>query len=80
MAPRESAQGVYVLTCFASRGICSLGDGRRSAYGRCWPGIASLWSSSAPCGGQRRLTGTLNVLDDYRGIPALKIWNAPLVD
>jgi hypothetical protein len=24
-------------------------------------------------------TGSLNVLDYYRGIPALKTWNAPLV-
>ena len=29
---------------------------------------------------QSNITGTLNVLGDYRGIPTVKIWNGPLVD
>jgi hypothetical protein len=43
--------------------------------------LAARWLGLPPGGGQHFLldTGTLSVLDHYRGIPALKTWNAPLV-
>jgi probable phosphoglycerate mutase len=42
--------------------------------------LAARWLGLPAGAGQHLLldTGTLNVLDYYRGIPALKIWNAPL--
>jgi len=43
--------------------------------------LAARWIGLPPGEGRHFLldTGTLSVLGDYRGIPALKIWNAPLL-
>jgi probable phosphoglycerate mutase len=42
--------------------------------------LAARWLGLPVVAGQHFLldTGTVNVLDDYRGIPALKTWNAPV--
>jgi broad specificity phosphatase PhoE len=42
--------------------------------------LAARWLGLPPVAGSRFLldTATLSVLSHYRGIPALKVWNAPL--
>jgi probable phosphoglycerate mutase len=42
--------------------------------------LVARWLGLPAGAGQHFLldTGTVNVLDHYRGIPALKTWNAPL--
>jgi probable phosphoglycerate mutase len=42
--------------------------------------LAARWIGLTAEGGQRFMldTGTLCVLGDYRGVPAVKVWNAPL--
>jgi broad specificity phosphatase PhoE len=49
-------------------------------HGHVFRVFAARWIGLAPTGGGHFLldTSTLNVLGDYRGIPAVKIWNAPL--
>jgi broad specificity phosphatase PhoE len=44
--------------------------------------LAARWIGLPASGGQHFLlgTGTLSVLGYYRGIPALRIWNGPLID
>jgi probable phosphoglycerate mutase len=43
--------------------------------------LGARWIGLAASGGQHLLldTGTLCVLGDYRGVPALKVWNGPFV-
>jgi probable phosphoglycerate mutase len=51
------------------------------AHGHVLRVLAARWVGLPAGDGQRFLldTGTLNVLAYYRGIPAVKIWNGPLV-
>jgi probable phosphoglycerate mutase len=44
--------------------------------------LAARWLGLPPGAGQHFLldTGTLGVLSEYRGVPAIKIWNAPLIE
>jgi probable phosphoglycerate mutase len=57
------------------------GDAALFAHGHVLRVLAARWLGLPAGAGQHFLldTGTLNVLDDYRGIPALKTWNASLV-
>jgi broad specificity phosphatase PhoE len=43
--------------------------------------LVARWLGWPAGAGQHFLldTGTVNVLDHYRGVPAVKTWNAPLV-
>lgn len=56
------------------------GDVALFAHGHVLRVLAARWLGLPAGGGQHFLldTGTLNVLGYYRGIPAVKIWNAPL--
>jgi probable phosphoglycerate mutase len=57
------------------------GDVALFAHGHVLRVLVARWLGMSAGAGQHFLldTGTLNVLDHYRGIPALKTWNAPLV-
>jgi len=57
------------------------GDVALFAHGHVLRVLVARWLGLPADAGQHFLldTGTLNVLDYYRGIPAVKIWNAPLV-
>jgi probable phosphoglycerate mutase len=57
------------------------GDVALFAHGHVLRVLVARWLGLPPGAGQHFLldTGSLNVLDYYRGIPALKTWNAPLV-
>jgi probable phosphoglycerate mutase len=56
------------------------GDVAVFAHGHVLRVLGARWIDLAPEQGQRLLldTGTLCVLGDYRGVPALKVWNAPV--
>jgi broad specificity phosphatase PhoE len=56
------------------------GDVALFAHGHVLRVLAARWIGLPPGAGQHFLldTGTLCVLDQYRGTPAIKIWNAPL--
>jgi broad specificity phosphatase PhoE len=58
------------------------GDVALFAHGHVLRVLAARWLGLAPGGGQHFLlnTGTLSVLDYYHDIPAVKIWNGPLLD
>jgi len=55
------------------------GDVALFAHGHVLRVLAARWLGLPPGAGQHFLldTGTLNVLGYYRGVPALKTWNAP---
>jgi probable phosphoglycerate mutase len=57
------------------------GDVALFAHGHVLRVLVARWLGLPAGAGQHFLldTGTLNILDYYRGIPALKTWNAPLV-
>ncbi len=57
------------------------GDVALFAHGHVLRVLAARWLGLPAGGGQHFLldTGTLNVLADYRGVPAVKVWNAPLI-
>jgi probable phosphoglycerate mutase len=57
------------------------GDVALFAHGHVLRVLVARWLELPAGAGQHFLldTGTVNVLDQYRGIPALKTWNAPLV-
>ena len=57
------------------------GDVALFAHGHVLRVLVARWLGLPPEAGQHFLldTGTLSVLDYYRGIPALKTWNAPLI-
>jgi probable phosphoglycerate mutase len=59
----------------------SKGDVALFAHGHVLRVLAARWLGLTASDGQHFLldTGTLNVLAYYRGIPAVKIWNGPLV-
>jgi len=52
------------------------------AHGHVLRVLGARWIGLSACGGQHLLlsTGTISVLSDYRGIPALRIWNGPLIE
>jgi len=56
------------------------GDVAVFAHGHVLRVLAARWLGLPPGAGQHFLldTGTLNVLSYYRGVPALKTWNAPM--
>ena len=56
------------------------GDVALFAHGHVLRVLVARWLGLPAGAGQHFLldTGTLNVLDRYHGIPALKIWNSPL--
>lgn len=56
------------------------GDVALFSHGHVLRVLVARWLGYPPGAGQHFLldTGTLSVLSDYRGIPAIKIWNAPL--
>src|SRR5208283_276118 len=56
------------------------GDVALFAHGHILRVLAARWIGLAPLDGQRFLldTGRLSILGDYRGVPAIKIWNAPV--
>jgi broad specificity phosphatase PhoE len=58
------------------------GDVALFAHGHVLRVLAARWLGLPPGGGQHFLldTGTLNVLGYYRGIPAVKAWNAPVLE
>ena len=57
------------------------GDVALFAHGHLLRVLVARWLGLPAGAGQHFLldTGTLNILDYYRGIPALKTWNAPVV-
>jgi broad specificity phosphatase PhoE len=57
------------------------GDVALFAHGHVLRVLVARWLGLPPSAGQLFLldTGTLNVLSYYRGLPALKTWNAPVV-
>ena len=58
------------------------GNAALFAHGHLLRVLVARWLGLPAGAGQHFLldTGTLNVLGDYRGIPAVKTWNAPVVD
>jgi probable phosphoglycerate mutase len=52
------------------------------AHGHVLRVLAARWIGLPPGAGEHFLldTGTLCVLDQYRGTPAIKVWNAPLAE
>jgi probable phosphoglycerate mutase len=58
------------------------GDVALFAHGHMLRVLVARWLGFPAGSGQHFLldTGTLSVLSDYRGIPAVRIWNGPLVD
>jgi len=56
------------------------GDVALFAHGHLLRVLAARWIGLAPREGERFLldTGRLSILGDYRGVPAIKIWNAPV--
>jgi broad specificity phosphatase PhoE len=62
-----------------ARARASEGDVALFAHGHVLRVLVARWLGLPAGAGQHFLldTGTLNVLDEYRGIPALKTWNAP---
>jgi probable phosphoglycerate mutase len=56
------------------------GDVALFAHGHVLRVLAARWIALPPAQGQRFLldTGTLCVLDSYRDVPAIKVWNAPV--
>src|SRR5262245_43808649 len=63
-----------------ARARAAHGDVALFAHGHVLRVLAARWLGLPAAGGQHFLleTATLSVLDAYRGIPALKTWNAPL--
>jgi broad specificity phosphatase PhoE len=56
------------------------GDVALFAHGHILRVLAARWIGLAPREGERFLldTGRLSILGEYRGVPAIKIWNAPV--
>ncbi|HUL69446.1 MAG TPA: histidine phosphatase family protein [Gemmatimonadales bacterium] len=56
------------------------GDVALFAHGHVLRVLGACWLGLPPEAGQHFLldTGTLNILSYYRGVPALKTWNAPM--
>jgi probable phosphoglycerate mutase len=64
-----------------ARARAASGDVALFAHGHVLRVLVARWLGLAAAAGQHFLldTGTLNVLGYYREIPALKIWNAPMI-
>jgi broad specificity phosphatase PhoE len=58
------------------------GDVALFSHGHLLRVLVARWIGFPPVAGEHFLldTGTLCVLDAYRGVPAIKIWNGPLPD
>ena len=58
------------------------GDIALFAHGHVLRVLVARWLGRPAGDGQHFLldTGTLCVLGDYRGIPAVRVWNGPLID
>ena len=58
------------------------GDVALFAHGHVLRVLAARWIGLSPAAGEHFLldTGTLCVLDQYRGTPAIKMWNMPLFE
>jgi broad specificity phosphatase PhoE len=65
-----------------ARSRAASGDTALFAHGHVLRVFAARWIGLPPSGGQHLLldTGTLCVLGYYREIPAVRIWNGPLLD
>jgi probable phosphoglycerate mutase len=65
-----------------ARARAAPGDAALFAHGHVLRVLAARWLGLPPGGGQHFLlnTGTLSVLGYYHDIPAVKIWNGPLLD
>jgi probable phosphoglycerate mutase len=63
-----------------ARARAVVGDVALFAHGHVLRVLGARWLGLPPGAGQHFLldTGTLCLLGDYRGIPALKTWNAPI--
>ena len=63
-----------------ARARASAGDAALFAHGHVLRVLLARWLGLPAGAGQHFLldTGTLSVLDEYRGVPALKTWNAPV--
>ena len=64
-----------------ARARAAYGDVALFAHGHVLRVLGARWIGLAASAGQHLLldTGTLCVLGDYRGVPALKVWNGPLL-
>ena len=64
-----------------ARARAAYGDVALFAHGHVLRVLGARWIGLAASAGQHLLldTGTLCVLGDYRGVPALKVWNGPFV-
>jgi probable phosphoglycerate mutase len=64
-----------------ARARAAAGDVALFAHGHVLRVLAARWVGLPPGAGQHFLldTGTLSVLGYYRSIPAVKVWNGPLV-
>ena len=64
-----------------ARARAAYGDVALFAHGHVLRVLGARWIGLAAGAGQHLLldTGTLCVLGDYRGVPALKVWNGPLL-
>jgi broad specificity phosphatase PhoE len=65
-----------------ARAGAAVGDIALFAHGHVLRVLAARWIGLPPSGGQHFLlnTGTLCVLGYYREIPAVRVWNGPLLD
>jgi probable phosphoglycerate mutase len=65
-----------------ARARAAAGDVAVFAHGHILRVLVSRWLGLPPGSGQHFLldTGTLSVLSDYHGIPAVRVWNGPLVE
>jgi broad specificity phosphatase PhoE len=56
-------------------------DSALFAHGHVLRVLAARWIGLPACGGQHFMlnTGTVCVLSYYRGVPAIKVWNGPLM-
>ena len=81
LAARRRSSGARVDRVIArSRAVA--GDIALFAHGHVLRVFAARWIGLPAIGGQHFLlnTGTLCVLSYYHGIPAVRIWNGPLLD
>jgi len=63
-----------------ARSRATKGDVALFAHGHVLRVFVARWISLPPGGGQHFMlnTGTLSVLGNYRGVPAVRVWNGSL--
>ena len=63
-----------------ARARAAYGDVALFAHGHVLRVLVARWIGLPAGGGQHFLldTGTLCILGDYRGVPAVKVWNGPI--